>query len=79
MSDYDGFVQHIEFDGSNMSGEIPTELENLQELKYLDLSSNNLEGEVPLELSRLKKLRKYIFLVTFLAIIFYLSNSVNIF
>ncbi len=39
-----------------MEGKIPAELQELEDLIYLDLSSNKLTGHVPPELSKLTKL-----------------------
>jgi len=51
-----GHIESIKFDHSGMSGNMPTELKVLHDLKYLDLSSNKLSGQIPSALSLLSKL-----------------------
>jgi hypothetical protein len=48
-------------DGCGISGGIPSEIEVLTKLNYLDLSNNAFSGNVPVELSKLNNLGKFAF------------------
>jgi len=50
---FDGRVGHIKLGGNNLSGSIPAQLENLNELTQLILSGNQLSGNIPPELRKL--------------------------
>lgn len=52
----DGCVVEIELDNGGLTGSIPPEIGNLNNLTHLDLSSNGLEGNIPPELSILDNL-----------------------
>lgn len=41
---------------NNISGSIPTEISNLQDMVYIDFTGNNLTGELPLSIYNLKNL-----------------------
>lgn len=49
-------VRLIDLSNNNLSGEIPTELTSLLELKSLDLSSNNFHGSIPNKIGQLRSL-----------------------
>lgn len=49
------FSRYLSF--NNLKGEIPVELANLPELRYLYLHENRLTGRIPPELGNLKNLR----------------------
>lgn len=49
------FFRHLSF--NNLKGEIPKELSNLPELRYLYLHENRLTGRIPPELGNLPNLR----------------------
>ena len=57
--DSDGtyLVSVIRLYSNNLTGEIPTELGNLEALRALNLSRNNLTGEIPSELGSIRELR----------------------
>ncbi|KEH33783.1 leucine-rich receptor-like kinase family protein, putative [Medicago truncatula] len=46
-------INSLRFEGSNIYGEMPSSLLNLQNLKLLDLSSNKLQGLIPDEIGQL--------------------------
>jgi Leucine-rich repeat (LRR) protein len=50
-----GFLRYLSF--NNFKGEIPVELANLPELRYLYLHENRFTGRIPPELGTLKNLR----------------------
>ena len=52
---------HLVLDGCGISGGIPSEIEVLTKLNYLDLSNNAFSGNVPVELSKLNNLGKFAF------------------
>ena len=54
----DGRVDFIGLLYNNLSGEIPSRLSDLSELKHLILQGNHLTGEIPSELSNLGKLQE---------------------
>ena len=54
----DGKVTFIDLYSNNLTGTIPTELEDLTELTGLRLPDNNLSGAIPTELGALTKLRR---------------------
>lgn len=53
-----GHVYEIKLVSNNLSGQIPPELFDLQELQYLILYYNKLTGEIPEEVGNAKKLRE---------------------
>ena len=55
-TDDSGHVIQLKLNGNSLAGLLPTELENLTQLKYLILSNNNLTGPLPAELGNLTKL-----------------------
>ncbi len=53
-------VANLDLANNNLSGKVPSELGQLQQLRMLDLSGNELEGRLPMslmQLSRLEELR----------------------
>jgi len=46
----------IDLSGNSITGEIPTEITNLQGLRFLNLSRNNLSGTIPVNIGNLKLL-----------------------
>ncbi|MDE5119661.1 MAG: DUF4347 domain-containing protein, partial [Trichodesmium sp. St19_bin1] len=50
-------INIIDLDNNNLTGEIPKELGNLYNLKYLRLNNNNLTGEIPKGLGNSSKLK----------------------
>ena len=56
-TDDNGRVTRLILRGSQMSGEIPTELGNLTNLEDLNLDSNQLSGSIPTELGSLDNLK----------------------
>ncbi|GAU49740.1 hypothetical protein TSUD_43270 [Trifolium subterraneum] len=52
----DKFLKSIDLSSNNLTGEIPTEIENLFGLISLNLSRNNLTGEIPSNIGYLKLL-----------------------
>ncbi|VFQ59735.1 unnamed protein product [Cuscuta campestris] len=50
-------VISLSLSGKGLQGAISLSLENLDNLRFLDLSHNHLQGEFPLDLSKLKQLR----------------------
>ena len=56
-TDADGRVAELDLDGKQLSGPIPSELGNLDNLEWLILDSNQLSGSIPSELGNLDNLR----------------------
>ena len=52
----EGRVTHLNLAGNQLSGEIPPELGNLANLRWLHLADNRLSGEIPPELGNLDSL-----------------------
>ena len=57
-TDDDGRVARLSLSENQLTGEIPTELGNLSNLRTLILSSNQLTGEIPTELGNLSNLQR---------------------
>jgi Leucine-rich repeat (LRR) protein len=55
--DSEGKLIEIRMSDMGLDGELPTELEYLPDLKYLDLSNNDMKGTIPGEIYGLKELR----------------------
>jgi hypothetical protein len=55
--DSEGKLSEIRMSDMGLDGELPTELEYLPDLKYLDLSNNDMKGTIPGEIYGLKELR----------------------
>ena len=55
-TDRDGRVAKLKLSENKLSGEIPSELGNLENLKWLYLHDNRLSGEIPPELGNLENL-----------------------
>ena len=55
-TDGQGRVTQLILHGNGLTGQIPSALENLTNLQYLDLSDNMLSGEIPSELGNLAAL-----------------------
>ena len=53
-----GRVTGLELPGKNLTGFIPWQLANLEELQILDLSNNDIGGHIPLTLTYQSKLKK---------------------
>nr|XP_043613220.1 receptor-like protein EIX2 [Erigeron canadensis] len=51
-----GFVKSIDLSSNNLTGKIPNELSNLQQLLQLNLSTNALQGEIPRKIGQMKEL-----------------------
>ena len=51
------YVTRIDLPSNNLSGGIPAEMGNLQNLSYLNLSNNNLSGAIPNEIGDLQNLK----------------------
>jgi Leucine-rich repeat (LRR) protein len=49
-------VTRLYFYANRLTGDIPKELENLQQLRFLDLKFNELSGSIPIELGNLQML-----------------------
>ena len=57
-TDDEGRVTRLNFWSNNLTGTIPTELENLSRLTFLSLAINQLSGEIPSELGNLTKIER---------------------
>ena len=57
-TDADGRVADLRLDGNQLSGPIPAELGNLDNLEYLYLRNNQLSGSIPPELGNLANLER---------------------
>ena len=57
VTDSDGRVTELKLEANGLTGEIPSEIGNLSELKTLALWENHLTGEIPPQLGKLSKLR----------------------
>ena len=55
-TDADGRVAELDLDGKQLSGPIPSELGNLDNLEFLSLRDNQLSGPIPSELGNLANL-----------------------
>ena len=56
MSEETQRVSRLELSSSKLTGKIPAELGNLDNLLWLNLYSNDLTGEIPAELGNLENL-----------------------
>ena len=57
ITDAGGRVTTLQLSENNLVGTIPTELEELTELRHLNVNFNNLNGSIPKELGQLAHLR----------------------
>ena len=55
-TDSNGRVTDLDLSNNQLTGKIPTDLDQIRNLEILDLSGNDLSGEIPADLSRLSKL-----------------------
>ena len=55
-TDEDGRVTELDLPGNSLSGHLPPEIGNLEELTYLNIMSNRLTGTLPPELGDLTRL-----------------------
>ena len=58
--DEDGGVTELQLRDNGLSGEIPSELGSLTDLRILRLDQNDLRGEIPLEPGKLSNLERLV-------------------
>lgn len=58
VTDAQGKVTRLDLRFNNLNGELPIELANLSELRFLDMSINEIYGSIPPEIGRMTNLEK---------------------